>query len=243
MRMLKVLLCATAIAALTAPLAEAQTAQWTKKTHLTFSGPVQIPGKTLPAGTYTFRVMDLLADRHVLQILDQNEQTLISTVLTVPQQKLEQAENNVVMFNERPAGAPPAIKLWYYPAATIGNEFVYPRAQAIEIARTSNTTVLSRADEGTSDDAFKSSEIARVNAQGQEVDEDGMVASNNDAPAPAQARAERPAWSSVGTSGQAQPAEPARRELPRTASTLVLAELLSALSLAGFLGTRRLRKR
>ena len=63
MRMLKVLCCATAIAALTAPLAQAQggTAEWSKKTHMTFSGPVQIPGKTLPAGTYTFRVQDSIA--------------------------------------------------------------------------------------------------------------------------------------------------------------------------------------
>ena len=55
MRFLKVLCCAAALTAMTAPLATAQTTQWSKKTFLTFSGPVQIPGKTLAAGTYTFR--------------------------------------------------------------------------------------------------------------------------------------------------------------------------------------------
>ena len=253
MRMLKVLCCATAIAALTAPLAQAQggTAEWSKKTHMTFSGPVQIPGKTLPAGTYTFRVQDSIADRHVLQILDKDEATLLATVMTVPQTKLEQAENNVVMFSERPAGSPPAIKTWYYPADTIGNEFVYPRAQAIEIAKASNTTVLSRNDEGTTADATSPSGVSRVNAEGQEVNEEGMVADAAPAsdrpaqtqaqvqspdPAPAPAPARTPA---VGTTGQA---ESTRTELPRTAGNLVLAELLSVLSIAGFLGARRFRK-
>jgi hypothetical protein len=243
--MLKVLCCAAAIAALTAPLAQAQggTAQWNKKTHLTFSGPVQVPGKTLPAGTYTFRAMDLVADRHVLQILDADEKSIIATVMTQPQRRAEVAENNVVMFSERPAGQAPAIKSWYYPAQEIGNEFVYPRAQAIQIAKASNTTVLSRADEGTTDEAMRGAEIGRVNAEGQIVEDEGsMTAGNNPAPASTQAQATpapapAPAQS-VGTSGRTEPA----RELPRTAGNLVLAELLSALSIAGFLGARRLRK-
>jgi hypothetical protein len=182
--------------------------------------------------------MDLLADRHVLQILDADEKSLIATVMTVPQSKVEAAENNVVMFSERPAGQAPAIRTWYYPAQTIGNEFVYPRAQAIQIAKASNTTVLSRADEGTTDEAMRGAEIGRVNAEGQIVDDDGMIAgSTAQTPAPAAEPARTP---SVGTSGQTEPA-PAR-ELPRTAGNLVLAELLSALSIAGFLGARRLRR-
>ena len=245
MRMLKVLCCAAAIATLTAPLAQAQggTAQWNKLTHLTFSGPVQIPGKTLPAGTYTFRAADLLADRHVLQILDADQKSLIATVMTVPQSKVEEAENNVVMFSERPAGQPAAIKTWYYPGQTIGSEFVYPRAQAIQIAKANDTTVLSRADEGTTDDAMRGSEIGRVNAEGQIVEDEGATSvSHNPAPASMQAQttpAPAPARP-AGTSGAAEP-EPAR-ELPRTASNLILAELLSALSIAGFLGARRLRR-
>jgi hypothetical protein len=270
MRMLKVLCCAAAMAAFTAPLAYAQggTAQWKMKTHLTFSGPVQIPGKTLPAGTYTFRAMDLLANRNVIQILDKDEQELIATVMTQSDSKLEPSGDNVVMFSERPAGQPTAIKTWYYPGQTIGNEFVYPRAQAIEIAKANNTTVLSSADEGASEAEMRSAEVGRVNAEGQIVDEDAAVADNaanrpasegttaarsntenqNRSQAPAQAsapaRAEQapaPASPAVGTSGQAQPAT--RSELPRTAGNLVLAELLSALSIAGFFGARRLRRR
>jgi hypothetical protein len=86
---LKVLCCAAALAAVTVPVAQAQTTQWSKKTFLTFSGPVQIPGKTLQAGTYTFQMADLIADRHVLQVLDKDGKSIIATVMTVPDTRHE----------------------------------------------------------------------------------------------------------------------------------------------------------
>ena len=52
MRVLINAACAIALAALIASPARAD--EWNKKTFLTFSGPVQVPGVTLPAGTYTF---------------------------------------------------------------------------------------------------------------------------------------------------------------------------------------------
>src|SRR4051794_27254277 len=57
MRLLKIAVCAFALAAFTAPRAHAD--EWNKKTFLTFSGPVQVPGTTLPAGTYMFKLADL----------------------------------------------------------------------------------------------------------------------------------------------------------------------------------------
>lgn len=241
MRMLKVLCCAAVIAATTAPLAQAQTA-WSKKTFLTFSGPVQIPGKTLAAGTYTFQMADLIADRHVLQILDQDGKSIIATVMTVPHRMVKAPENNVVMFSERPVGSAPAVQMWHYPGAETGNEFVYPRSQAIQIAKASHTSVLSTPDESATDDAMKSAAVTRIDESGAEVDENATteVAEANTTPAP---QAPAPVPASVGTSGQEPAAAPARRtELPRTASNLVLLELLSALSAAGYLAARQARK-
>jgi len=47
-----------------------------KKTTITFSGPVEIPGVhltgwgVLPAGTYVFKIMDSQSDRHIVQIFN-----------------------------------------------------------------------------------------------------------------------------------------------------------------------------
>jgi hypothetical protein len=44
--------------------------EWNKKTVLTFTQPFEIPGKVLPAGTYTFELADTMADRHIVRIFN-----------------------------------------------------------------------------------------------------------------------------------------------------------------------------
>ena len=73
MRLMRSLGCAaalTALVALTAPAAHADEAN--KLTYLTFSGPVQIPGATLAAGTYMFRLADSQSNRHIVQVFDKD---------------------------------------------------------------------------------------------------------------------------------------------------------------------------
>ena len=49
--------------------------RWDKKTTVTFSAPVEIPGinaQVLPAGTYVFRLLDALSDRNVVQVFNKD---------------------------------------------------------------------------------------------------------------------------------------------------------------------------
>jgi hypothetical protein len=48
----------------------------------------------------------------------------------------------VITFSERPAGEPEALRAWFYPGKNWGDEFVYPKARAIEIAKTTKLPVL-----------------------------------------------------------------------------------------------------
>src|SRR5213592_3317759 len=120
MRVLKAVCCAAALVALLAPGVRAD--EWNKKTFLTFSGPVQVPGATLPAGTYTFKLADLSGDRHVVQVFDKDEKKIYSTILAIPNERMEPTDDPVVLFSERPAGSPQAVRVWYYPGNRIGNE-------------------------------------------------------------------------------------------------------------------------
>src|SRR5262245_50744023 len=167
MRLVKSLCCAAALAVCLAPGARAD--EWNKKTILTFSGPVQIPGATLPAGTYVFKLADLDGNRHVVQVFDKDEKKIYSTILAIPDQKLEPSDKPVVMFAERPAGTPQAVRAWFYPGDTIGNEFVYPRNQAMTIARETHQSVLSMDETSnatTTDDqrreTMKTASVSRV---------------------------------------------------------------------------------
>src|SRR6185503_21053487 len=107
------------------------------------------------AGSYVFKLADIPGNRHVVQVFDKDEKKIYTIMLAIPNQRLEPSDKPVVLFSERPAGSPQAIKVWYYPGETIGNEFVYPRKQAIAIAKATHTTVLSTSDEATSTEQMK----------------------------------------------------------------------------------------
>src|SRR5579871_5611363 len=121
---------------------------WNRKTTITFSGPVEIPGVhlagwgVLPAGTYVFKILDSLSDRHIVQIFNQDETTVYATILAIPNYRLKATDKTVMTFRERPAGQPEALRAWFYPGRNWGEEFVYPKAKAIELARATNTPIL-----------------------------------------------------------------------------------------------------
>jgi hypothetical protein len=121
---------------------------WNRKTKITFSGPVEIPGVhlagwgVLPAGTYVFKIFDSQSDRHIVQIFNQDETTVYATILAIPNYRLRATDKTVITFRERPAGQPEALRAWFYPGRNWGEEFVYPKAKAIELAKATNTPVL-----------------------------------------------------------------------------------------------------
>jgi hypothetical protein len=142
MRPIRTLGCVLAFASLVAIGARAD--ETDRLTYLTFSGPVQLPGITLAAGTYTFKLADLSGSRHVVHVFSKEESPkLITTLMTIPNERLEPVKDTFIMFQERPAGTPQAMKAWFYPGQSIGEEFIYPKQQAIGIARANSTSVLS----------------------------------------------------------------------------------------------------
>ena len=121
---------------------------WNRKSVITFSEPVEIPGVhltgwgVLPAGTYVFKVLDSLSDRHIVQISSKDELTVYATILAIPNYRLKATDKTVVTFRERPAGEPEAIRAWFYPGRNWGEEFVYPKVKAMALAKAGNTPVL-----------------------------------------------------------------------------------------------------
>src|SRR3954469_15494531 len=139
--------CATAlIGGLCMPTAQAD--EWNRKTVITFSGPVEIPGVhlkgwgVLPAGTYVFKILDSQSDRHIVQIFNKEETTIYATILAIPNYRLKATDKTVITFRERAAGEPEALRAWFYPGRNWGEEFVYPMAKAMELAKATNVPVL-----------------------------------------------------------------------------------------------------
>jgi len=136
------------VAILCAGTASAQTLS--KKTTVTFNMPVEIPGvnaQVLPAGVYVFRLMDSLSDRNIVQVFNKDESHIYATILAIPNFRLRATDKTVMTFAERAAGEPQAIKAWFYPGDNWGQEFVYPKSKALELARRTNLPVLYIPDE------------------------------------------------------------------------------------------------
>ena len=80
-----------------------------EKTFLTFSNSVELPGMTLPAGTYTFRLADT-PSRNVVQVLSQDEKQIHGQFLFIQAERPDVTGETVITFRETREGTTPAIQ-------------------------------------------------------------------------------------------------------------------------------------
>jgi hypothetical protein len=232
--------CFMALAGLIlAPAAKAD--DWNRKTVITLSGPVEIPGVhlkgwgVLPAGTYVFKIVDSQSDRHIVQIFSEDEKTVYATILAIPNYRLKATDKTVITFRERPAGEPEALRAWFYPGRNWGEEFVYPKAVAIAIAQSTKTAVL-----------YTPAEIpVEVSEPIRPAADEPVVAQLKQAPVMAiQPTGEEVQLAQVVTPPPAEEQLVASSAvLPHTASPLPLIALLGFLALGGAFVLRAAEKR
>ncbi len=122
-----------------APAARAD--EWNKRTIMTINEPIQVPNRVLPAGKYVVKLLDSPSDRHIVQIFNADETHLITTILAMPNYRLEPTGKTVFTFWETPPGQPPALRAWFYPGDNYGQEFAYPKSVATQIAAVAKAPV------------------------------------------------------------------------------------------------------
>jgi hypothetical protein len=140
-----------------------------RRTTLTFSQPFEIPGKVLPAGTYIFTLVDQAADRHVVQVFSADGKTPLAMFLTIPDYRLKSTSKTVIKFREVPRGQPEAIKAWFYPGNTVGEEFVYHKRRAVELAKVAKVYVPAVVIEDATLEALKAAPVVVVTPEEKEV--------------------------------------------------------------------------
>ena len=210
------------------------------RTYFTFSAPVTVPGMTLPAGKYLFRVADATSSRKVINILSGDGKKSLAMLHTIPNQAREAPKDPEIRFMEAAAGVPPPVKTWWYPGRSIGYEFIYPRKQAMQLAKTAKAPVLTTATDTT--DVAKA-DLSRIDGAGLPAE---VEVEDNPPPAAVAGRAE--VGEIAAPQGGAAPLPPrdtraderarttTRTELPRTASSIPQAMLIGALMMAVGLG-------
>ena len=121
------------------PLAKAD--EWNKQTIMTVNETIQLPNVTLQPGTYTFKLLDSQSDRHIVQVFDKDGMHLITTILAIPNYRLQPTGKTRFSFWEVPAGQPPALRAWFYPGDNFGQEFAYPKDMSAQIAASAKMAV------------------------------------------------------------------------------------------------------
>jgi hypothetical protein len=176
----------------------------------------------LQPGTYVLVLVDSLSDRHIVRVFEQDEKTVVTTILAIPNYRLQPTGTSTFQFWETPAGQPRAMRAWFYPGDNFGQEFAYHKAQSVEIARVAKAPVPTVVVETEAE--LKTAPVVIVDEKGEE------------APLPAQTEVAQ-------TEPVAQPAPepqattavseaPAPAELPDTASSYPMLGLIGLASLA-----------
>jgi len=173
MHAVKMMSAAAVLALGLAPAAHAQTSsgEAVRLTILTFSQPVQLPGVTLPAGKYRFEMEDLNTTGHTVKVSreDGTNVGLFKTITATDNSRDLKSTDVAIMWSERSAGQPQALKEWYYPQRSNGEEFVYPRTEAVAIAAANHASVPTEQD----------GKIVRVDENGNVADESDSSASKS----------------------------------------------------------------
>ncbi len=108
---------------------------WNKKTVLTVNETVLVPGATLTPGKYVMKLVDSLSDRHIVQITNEREDKVLTTILAIPNYRLEPTGKTQFSYWETPVGNPIALRAWFYPGDNFGQEFAYPKGLSAKISR------------------------------------------------------------------------------------------------------------
>ncbi|HKH70638.1 MAG TPA: hypothetical protein VKA59_04770 [Vicinamibacterales bacterium] len=222
-----------------------------KRTYFTFNQSVALPGVTLPAGTYMFRLADPDTSRRVIQVSDKDGTQSYALLLTMPAYRVDAAKDSEIRFLETAAGAPRAINAWWYVGDNTGYQFIYSKKQLAELNRVGQPEPVAAAVEespGLAEGEPVVPPIADANqpdiVEGNgvpaeaSVEESAVAADIEEPEVEQQAQAQPPAQQPPFEN--APPAAQDRSQLPQTASPLALI-LLTGLA-SGGLGLRLFRK-
>lgn len=221
--------------------------QWNKKTIITINEAIQVPGKVLQPGKYVMKLLDSPSNRHIVQVFNEREDQLQTTILAIPNYRLQPTGKTEFQWWETPAGQPKALRAWFYPGDNFGQEFAYPKNEAVRIAATTTANVpttyaqteaeLATAKVGTVDRAGTELELDRKTYSRADGVQPNEVAQNRATPVQPRVT-ERPVIEQPAT-----PAPAGGETLPRTASPMPMIGLAGFLALGASMAFRKLSNR
>jgi hypothetical protein len=117
--------------------------EWNLATKFNVNHSFEVPGMVLQPNThYVIRLFDSPSTRNVVQIYNEDQTQLLTMFMAISDERLEPTDKTLFTFIETQPGFPLPMKEWFYPGRLRGLEFVYPKEQALEIARHAREPIL-----------------------------------------------------------------------------------------------------
>ncbi len=260
-----VLVCAVSLLAGSTAMYAAEPAA----SQFTVSEQSKVPGLTLKPGTYSIRVVDHLSDRLIVRV-DSTAGDSHATFLGIQNSRITQpSTSGPVVWTKSPKGGT-IFRGFEFPGGGPVVEFVYPKAEAVSIAKVNDSKVpaIDPASEGKVADKSLSKDDLEVvtlwllsSTTVGPKDAPGIQAEKYQAPAntqvaaaaepqssaPVASSAPQPTYHPAAASAQPQQVavlhkpKPVIAKLPHTASLLPLIWMLGGMSLLGAAVLRGLR--
>ena len=112
-----------------------------KKSTLTISTPVEVPGVTLDPGTYVVKLVDTMSNRNIVTIMNVDENKVFATAIATPHVAATDPKHTTFVFYPTPDGATKVLRTWYAPNDRYGQDFVYAPARAAALRQMTNAEV------------------------------------------------------------------------------------------------------
>ncbi|HYV62326.1 MAG TPA: hypothetical protein VE958_06615 [Bryobacteraceae bacterium] len=231
--------------------------EYDRKTVISISQPLEVPGVVLPPGTYVMKLFNSSSNRHIVQFMNEDQNRQMALTFAVAAERIRPTGKTVLTMYEGSQGAPPAIRTWFYPGDTVGQEFLYSRQQALRISARTKAAVpeietgkpVAVAPAETAENVTRSEEHSEaLIARAEPAPEPVPV------PEPQQAAVEPPPPVTIAQAQRTEPETPpapaanpeaptaTSDSLPKTAGNGPLAALIGGLSFILAYGIRRIRQ-
>jgi hypothetical protein len=248
--------CSLAIgiaAGLAASLSVARADTWDKKTTVSFSQPVEVPGYILQPGKYVMKLVDSQSDRHVVQFMNERQNRVYASAIAVPAYRTQVTDRTVITFYEAGAGQPEPIRNWYYPGDNFGQEFVYPKQHLRDIALAAHPATPPAFDARREADSspvaaaepVPDTAASPVAAAEPPAQDNPVVTNADESTAPVEiAQATPPQTENGAAAPSSAPAQssPAPADLPHTNGNFAGIALMGLVSIGGAITARKLRR-
>jgi hypothetical protein len=235
-----------AAVALAASLSVTRADTWDKKTTVSFSQPVEVPGAILQPGKYVMKLVDSQTDRHVVQFTNERQNHVYATTIAIPAYRTQVTDRTVITFYEAAAGQAEPIRNWYYPGDNFGQEFVYPKEHLRDIAfvHTATPPALDTRSEVRSPVAAAEPVLEGESAPVAgpiETQAQANALTNDESNVPVEIAQATPPQPEQPAAAASQPA-PAPSELPQTNGNFAGIALMGLASIGGAVTVRKLRR-